>query len=300
MLKLALLGLVAGLSVSSSAPQVVARISTGASPGGAVSAFGAIWVTNDGSGTLVRISPRTNRVTRQIRLRPGAFSLTRGFGALWTINYKRHSLTRVNPVSGRTRSVRLGGEPGDVAAGFGRVWVTSWTGGRLLAVNPRSMRVVKRIRVGPRPLGLRVAGGALWVGFGRSATAVARVDPGTAEIVRVPIGAQAPRLFVAGTRDLWIQAGDNGLVRLQPSSRAVTARLSFGRTLAEGALGPDGTIWMPDKEQNIVYRIDPEKAAVVDSFPAGAGPFVALRAYRSMWVTNYAGSDVWRFSPSAP
>ncbi|HUK95711.1 MAG TPA: hypothetical protein VLU96_11755 [Gaiellaceae bacterium] len=300
MLKLALIGLVAGLAVHASAPRVVARIPTGTSPGSAVQAFGAVWVSNDGDGSLVRINPRTNRVTRRIRLRPGAFSVARGFGALWTINYRRHSLTRVDPASGRTRSRRLGAEPSDVAAAFGCVWVTTWDTGRLVAVHPRSMRVVKRIRVGPRAAGLRVARGGLWVGFGRGATAVARVDPRTGGVVRVPVGVDAPRLFVAGTPDLWIQAGDNALVRLDPSSRTVTAKLSFGRTLAEGALAPDGLIWMPDKEQNVVYRIDPQKAVVVDSFAAGAGAFVAVRAYASMWVTSYAGSDVWRFGSSAP
>ena len=296
--KLALIGLVA--AVAGSSPQVLARIQTGASPGGAVSGFGAIWVTNDGSGTLVRVDPRTNRVTRRIRLRPGVFSVTRGFGALWTVNYRTQMLTRVNPASGRKRSVRVGGEPGSVVAAFGRVWVTAWASGRLVVVDPRSMRVLKRIRIGPTPASLRVANGAIWVGFGRSATSVARVDPRTAAIVRVPVGVQAPRTFVTGTRDLWIQAGDHALVRLDPSSRAVTAKLSFGSTLAGGALAPDGMIWMPDKEQNVVYRVDPKKAVVVDSFPAGVGAFQALRAYGSMWVTSYAGSDVWRFRANTP
>ncbi len=173
--KLALIGLVA--AVAGSSPQVVARIQTGAAPGGAVSGFGAIWVTNDGSGTLVRVDPRTNRVTRRIRLRPGVFSVTRGFGALWTVNYRTQMLTRVNPASRRKRSVRVGGEPGSVVAAFGRVWVTAWASGRLVVVDPRSMRVLKRIRIGPTPASLRVANGAIWVGFGRSATSVARVDP---------------------------------------------------------------------------------------------------------------------------
>jgi streptogramin lyase len=167
-------------------------------------------------------------------------------------------------------------------------------------VDPRSLRVLKRIRIGPTPANLRVANGAIWVGFGRSATSVARVDPATAGIVRIPVGVQSPRSFVTGTRDVWIQAGDHTLVRLDPSSRAVTAKLSFGSTLAGGALAPDGMIWMPDKEQNVVYRVDPEKAVVVDSFPAGAGAFQAVRASGSMWVTSYAGNDVWRFRANTP
>jgi len=37
---------------------------------------------------------------------------------------------------------------------------------------------------------------------------------------------------------------------------------------------------------------------VVDSFAGGSGAFFPLRAFGSMWVTNYAGSDVWRFKPA--
>ena len=75
----------------------------------------------------------------------------------------------------------------------------------------------------------------------------------------------------------------------------MTARLSVGGTLAQGSLAADGTMWVPDKERSRVYRIDPDQARVVDSFPAGPGAFFALRAFGSMWVTSYAGNDFWRF-----
>jgi streptogramin lyase len=73
--------------------------------------------------------------------------------------------------------------------------------------------------------------------------------------------------------------------------------MHFGKTLAEAATAPDGSIWMPDKEENVVYRIDPRRSAVIDRFGAGRGAFVALRAYGSMWVTSFAGTDVWRYEP---
>ena len=73
------------------------------------------------------------------------------------------------------------------------------------------------------------------------------------------------------------------------------AHLHVGRTLAQGAEAPDGTIWFPDKEQSVVYRIDPVRQVVVDSFPAGPGAYLALRAFGSMWVLSYAGADVRRF-----
>jgi len=292
--KLALLA-VACAAVAGSSPQVLARVQTGEAPAGLTAAFGAVWVPNDGAGTLARIDPRTNRVTRRLRLRPGLFSITRGFGALWVVNYRQGSLTRVDPSTLRKRTVRVGAVPFDVLAAYGRVWVTAWEAGRLVEVDPRSLKVVRRTRIGPRPAGLRAAAGAVWVGFGRAATAVARVDPHTRRVERVPVGVRSPNWFVAGTRDLWIQAADHVLVRLDPATRKVRARLSFGGTLGQGAVVGDGTIWVPDKELNVVHRVDPKTAKVVDSLPAGPGAFFALRAFGSMWVASYAGDDVWRY-----
>jgi streptogramin lyase len=283
MAKLALLA-VASAALAGSSPQVLARIPTGDSPGAATAAFGAVWVTNDGAGTLARIDPQTNRVTRRVRLKPGVFSVKHGFGALWVVNYKRNTLTRVDPFTMRTRSVHVGAVPDGLLAAYGRVWVAAWEAGRLVEVDPRSLKVIRRTRI--------------WVGFGRSATAIARVDPRTHRIERVPVGVRAPAGFSVGTRDLWIKAGDNVLVRLDPRTRKVRARLSFGGTLAHGALAPDGTIWLPDKELNVIHRVDPKTSTVVDHFAGGSGAFFPLRAFGSMWVTSYAGSDVWRFKPA--
>jgi hypothetical protein len=188
--KLALIGLFA-LATAGASPHVIARIETGSSPGGAVSAFGAVRVAKR-SLWHARIDPATNRVTRPLRLRPGLFSVTRGFGALWAVNYERGSLARVNPRLGRVRTLRVGLVPFDVVAAFGRVWVTAWQAGRLIEVDPRSLRVVRRIPVGPRPTGLHASARALWIGFGRAATSVARVDPRTRAIERVPVGVRAP------------------------------------------------------------------------------------------------------------
>jgi len=57
-----------------SAPQVIA---TGNAPCGASAGFGSVWVANDGSGTLVRIDPRTNRVVGRVRVGPGVCSTRR-------------------------------------------------------------------------------------------------------------------------------------------------------------------------------------------------------------------------------
>ena len=288
----ALLGVPAG---SFKEPTLMATITTGTHPCGIVSAFGSVWVANDG-GTLVRIDPRTNRVRRRIRVGAGACFMTADAQALWIANYKG-GLVRVTP-RGRVRRIAVGASPDNVLVAFGRVWVTTWGDGKLAVVDPRTLRVVRRIDVGPKPAGLAVRNGAVWVGFTPDATtSIARVSPSTYGVHRLDVGVPAPRGFVAGAKDLWIQANTRDLVRFDPVPRHVLAHLEVGRTLATGAVAPDGTIWVPDKEQNIVYRVDPGRERVLDSFPAGPGAFVTLRAYGSMWVTSYAGHDVRRFRP---
>src|SRR5262249_33120543 len=52
-------------------PQVVARIKTGSRPCSEVGGFGAVWVGNNGGGTLARINPKTNKVTGKVRVGAG-------------------------------------------------------------------------------------------------------------------------------------------------------------------------------------------------------------------------------------
>ena len=289
--------LVALLVVLLVVPRLVATVPTGTAPCGAAAGFGAIWVANDESGTLVRVDPSTNRVTRRVPVGQGACSVAAAVGAVWVVNYRTSTLLRVDPRSLRTRTVRVDASPFDVLAAFGRIWVTAWESGLLDEVDPVSLTVVRRIDVGARPIGLAARRGALWVGFGRDATAIARVEPASGSVTKLPVGAARPGWFVTGTADLWIQAADSDLLHVDPASGQVLARLHVGRTLAQGTVAFDGTIWMPDKELGVVHRVDPLRQRVVDSFPAGPGAYLALRAFGSMWVLSYAGRDVRRFGP---
>ena len=283
--------------MAGASPPVTARIATGEHPCGIASGFGAVWVANDGTGTLARVNPNTNRVTRRVRLGAGLCSVAAGAGFVWMTNYRTGSVVRVSPRTFRARRVRVGDEPFDVLVSAGRVWATAWGDGRLVVVEPRSLRVVTRLDVGPYPAGLAARAGSVWVGFGRSATSVARVDPASGEVGRIPVGVTAPAWFSTGTRDLWITGDDNALVHLDPRAERVVGTARFGRTLGHPAAAGDGTVWVPDKEIDRVFRIDPATGRPVDSFAGGDGAFEALRAFGSVWVTSYAGADVWRYRP---
>jgi streptogramin lyase len=283
------------LLLAASSPAVSARIPTGEHPCGAVAARGAVWAANDGSGTLARIDPKTNRVTRRVRVGRGACSVAAGAGALWVTNYRTGTVTRVNTLLA-THKIHVGGEPFDVLVAGKHVWASVWADGKLADIAPGTSRVVRRIDVGPYPAGLLAFGGALWVGFGRDATSIARVNTSTGTVTRVPVGVRSPTWISAGSSgDIWITADDNALVHLDTHTGRVLSTTRFGRTLGVPALGPDGKLWVPDKEIDRVFRVDPDSGRPVQSFPGGDGALFALRAFGSMWVTSYAGSDVWRF-----
>ena len=283
-------------SALAASPARVSRVVTGPAPCGEAAAAGSLWVVTD-RGRLVRIDPRTNRVTLRKSIGRGACAVTAGAGAIWVTNYRRSTVLRVDLRTARVRAVAVDAAPFDALVVFGRLWVTAWEAGRLDEIDLESLRVVRRIDVGPRPVGLASRDGSVWVGFGRDSTAIARVDPVSGTVERVEVGDPRPGWFVSGTSDLWIQANDGDLLHVDPATRRVLARLHVGRTLARGAVAADGSLWIPDKEQGIVYRVDPERERVIDSFPAGPGAFEVVRAFGSMWVISYAGDDVWRFRP---
>ncbi len=230
--------------------------------------------------------------------RPGLFSVTHGFRrALGGQLRDRETLACVDPRSG-PRAKR----PGRRGALRRRrhLWarVGDGLGGREARRGRPALACESFVasRSDARPTGLHVAGGSLWVGFGRSATAVARVDPKSMNVERVPVGVRAPSWFVAGANGLWIQAADNVLVHVErrPRRRPALVRAHARAGRARPRTGRSGS---RTRSRASSTGSTPSTARVLDSFAAGPGAFLALRAYGSMWVTSYAGEDVWRFRP---
>jgi streptogramin lyase len=84
----------------------------------------------------------------------------------------------------------------------------------------------------------------------------------------------------------------DSVLRIDPRTGAVAARIALGGTPVEAIAGPDGLVWVTDKERSVVIRVDPATNSVVDSFPAGPGAFAMARVGESVWVTSFAGSDL--------
>ena len=283
-------------ATSSSPPTAVARVVTGKAPCGAVSGFRSVWVAVYGSGRLVRIDPIRNLVTRRIRVAPGICPVAIGAGSVWVASDKTNLLYRVDPRLGRVVARTPVAEwPAHVTFAFGSVWVSAYERGVLARIDPRTNRVTRRYAVGGNPSGMARASGFIWIAFGRTGTALGRLDPASGALKRLPIGHAAAGFLSFIGDSLWTTTADGFAVRFDPTENRVVASFPIPGTPAEVASGPDGTIWIAEKERNTITRIDPKANVLLDVTSAGRGAFSIAAAAGDMWVTNFAGVDVWRF-----
>ena len=285
------------LALGSSGPSLVARVPTGKAPCGAAAGFGGLWVANDGSGTLVRIDPRRNRVDRRIVVGRGACTVAVGAGAIWIARYRPDELVRVDARTGSVRDVAAGHWAADVAVAAGSVWVSAHDEGTVTPFDPSTLDVVSTIRVGGHPTGLAARNGLVWVGGGGSDTWVSTIDPASERATRIEVGSEAPAWFARGTGDVWVTTAGKSIVRLDAGTHAVEATIAIPRTPA-GAAAARGHIWVADKERSTLTEIDPATDEVARVVDAGPGAYAVRAAFGSLWVTSYAGRDVWRFRPS--
>jgi YVTN family beta-propeller protein len=81
----------------------------------------------------------------------------------------------------------------------------------------------------------------------------------------------------------------------------VTAAGGIGRSLAlpdppGAAVAADGSVWVTSPEGNVVYRIDPVTASIVQTIPVGSGPSAITATGPDIWVANTLAGTVSRIS----
>jgi streptogramin lyase len=284
------------LLVPASGPSVVAKIRTDLHPCGAAAGLGSVWVAAYDSGRLLRVSTETNRVAQRIRVAPGICPVAVAGRFVWVASDKTDVIYRVDPRRARVVSrLHTSHWPAHLAVVAGSLWVSSYEQGHVAQISLKTNRVTRVYKLKGNPAGLAGTPGAVWVSFGRTGTSLARIDLATRQISRIPIGHPQAGFLVSLGGSLWTTTGDAYAVRIDPKTRRVVASFRIRGTPAGIAAAPDGLIWVAEKEHDTITRIDPISNKVVDVTPAGDGALSVVSAAGDMWVTNYAGTDVWRF-----
>jgi streptogramin lyase len=273
------------------APATGAVVETGQAPCGTAARGSSLWIGVYGTGTLLELDTQSAQIETRMRIGPFACRIAAGRGAVWVTRDNSGAVVRLAPGSGARRIVRVGAGAFDVLLAAGSAWATSFETGKVARIDASSARLQRVFNVGGNPAGLAFCGGRVWVGHGREATWLTSIHPTTLRVRRVDVGATAPGWSACIDGLLWAITPDT-LIRLDPGTGRVLSRLRIGETLADVALGPDGLVWVTDKQHSVIHRVEPTGRNVVSTFPAGPGAFALARAGDTMWVTSFAGSDV--------
>jgi hypothetical protein len=311
---------------------LAARIRVGRGVAAVAVGQGGVWALR--SRSVVRVDPRTNRVTARIRATAadswdGRFAL--GAGALWV--GAGADTIRVDVRTGRPSRVRVAAW----AVAPDGLWSCQTPAqGRpagLVRVDPRTLAETTPIPVPACPAALAAERGLVWA-IDEPGRRVLRVDAASAHLTEIglpvapfavsPTGPGLVALAV-GAGAVWALSDQvesptrlgarvgPGLVRIDPTSARVTgvtplANLdAAGQALAVGA----GGVWVAGspvaprggaRGSFVLDRVDPRSGRLLGSFTVaqlefGFGPQLAV-GFGALWLSTFDSGELLRVDPS--
>ncbi len=259
--------------------------------------FGSVWVKED-SGTVVRIDPATNAVVAEIATGDDTAPLCQGLGvgaeAVWSCSGT--DLVRIDPATNavaETLPIGKSSDQGQLAFHGGRVWVLLGDGTTMVGVDEATNRPGPPVTLGTRctelaagldaiwaacpvdgvllgvdtetgevlgeaalPDARTVAvGEQVWVGYEQG---LARVDPGTFEVLSVTAGAGNGGGAWAGPEGVWVRAAGTFLQRLDPATGRVIEQVPAPDLPSGGSvLAAYGSLWATAFDDAALVRLSP-------------------------------------------
>jgi YVTN family beta-propeller protein len=178
---------------------------------------GSVWATEPNLGYVLRISPKTNKVRRRIRIRKAApANLRYGDGAVWVGSLFGRHVFRIDARTNRVTSVRVGNGPRSVAVSKTAVWVSNRLSNTVSRINPRRRKVVATIHVGQQPENAAVARDGTVFVPNLAADTVSRIDPASNTVIETIHVGSRPFPAASAFGDIWVPSyGGTDVYRLR-------------------------------------------------------------------------------------
>jgi streptogramin lyase len=135
-------------------------------------AAGRLWIINDQRNVL-EYNPVTNDIDETVTVGAEAVALVSGADSVWVANNGSDTVSRITiegsnglpPTVEGVRTIDVGHRPTAIAYGDGAVWVANQADHTISQIDPAASAVVKTFKLGPRsePAGIAVANKQLWV-----------------------------------------------------------------------------------------------------------------------------------------
>ena len=277
-------------------PFVTAMIDVGTSPQLISAGHGSIWLAVRDIDSVVRIDPKTNKLTSTIKVggKPGGVLSTED--AVWVSNMLDDTISKIDPTSGEMKAtIKTGRTPIFMAAGFGSIWVVNNGSDTVSRINQETNRVDATIKVGKAPMGIAIGKDSLWVGHAGDKT-ISRIDPKTNSVIDKDIYAgKEPSDLLFLEDSVWVATfADNTVARINPETSMIADSIPVGRgpnslTVAKGLL------WVLNQKDATVMGIDPKNGkAVGNPIPVGNSP-TSIHYYEgALWVAIFGEGRVYR------
>jgi hypothetical protein len=208
---------------------------------------GSAWVACKEQSRVIRLSTRTGKVAKSIRLGAPVIAVTLGYGSLWALD-SASTLYKIKTTTGRvTKRTHLGAAAAyNVWVGGSSMWVADDQGAAVIRVSPTTGRVVKRIAVGDGPADMAFSSTTAWVVDHRDRT-LFRIDLATGAASRLAtIPGDAPERMVRLGGSLWITGRGTDLLDVDAQTGEVKATVEIGTGGIDVAASRDA-LWVPSR-----------------------------------------------------
>jgi virginiamycin B lyase len=225
--------------------------------------------------------------------------LATGFGSLLIPNCGDQSLVRVDPKTGKvsgTLTVGAVNINSAVAVNADSIWMLTDGKTTLVRIDPESNEVVSDLRLPEGCDSLRFGETALWVTC-PGENKVLRIDPQTNLVVnRIEVSGK-PHSIAFGENSVWVLCLAEGKVeRIDPKTNKVTKTIELGVPNADGEIAFGENFAWVTLTGFPLTRIDPQSDKVAQQFVGEGGGAISV-GLGSIWLTNMAAGNVWRIDP---
>ena len=227
--------------------------------GGAVSAFDSLWPPSCGESALIRIDPKSGKVTTKLAVGAGPIAATPD--SIWMQADGKTTLVRIDPKSNEVVSdLRVPAGCTGLLFAETSLWVACPAENRVLRITPLTSLVEKSIEVAAGPHALAASDSSIWV-LCRKDGKVDRIDVKTNKVSKsIDLGVPgADGGIAAGEGSVWVTLAGFPITRINPQTDQVVQQFygPGGGAIQAGM----GFVWLSNTAAGTVWKMDAKRIA---------------------------------------
>jgi YVTN family beta-propeller protein len=265
---------------------------------GVAAGAGAVWLSDAGSASLIRVGPGVSTV-QTIPAEGSPASVAADGAWVATANASDGTVAVFDAPTGNIRTIAHVSTAGveavcDVALAGSSGWATDCLNNRIVQFDLNTGEIERVVTLVPKPnnettadrlfAGIAIGDSSIWVAGDLLDPTLYRIGlHGVVTRIHVPAGTDA---IAVGAGAVWLvnQLTDS-LVRVDPRSNRVTATISVGREPVAVALSGD-TVWTANALDRTLSQVEVSNDRVVRTVQLGATPVALAADARGLWVAE--------------